>query len=461
MTTADSNSNSSSNDPTPLKDAFAVYVHKLLAERVKVHLFQEALEWKISSASATSSDSGSPAATSASRKRPLPTCSYEILSSEEIKGVSKLRRGYHLVLLTGVTGSVSSISPMARKNISWASRVDFRMKTSEAEGTAILKTIVSNFDITKDLLRVDVYPRSETERICLALQQAAGSTDTNPFEGPILMTKSATNCTHRTVVIIDKGTIYWGTMDKSVTSDKDLMMTKFNHQATEEVLFQASDSKTGADIGPTVDATLPLSRAYYKLEQVWDDVLAHANIPLLSGLDLGACPGGWTQVLVHLAKLSRVVAVDPGRLADRVLALPQVTFVGHALQSKEAATTICNLGKDMLYSHVVCDASLILDNVFDKVVGELLQALPEKNIFALPSCWVITIKLPFKTQHSLARHIARAKEWAPVKLEEIKNLVYPFRKVTVRYTFAHLMANADSERTLIAIMEEEDAPKVS
>ena len=39
--------------------------------------------------------------------------------------------------------------------------------------------------------------------------------------------------------------------------------------------------------------------------------------------------------------------------------------------------------------------------------------------------------------------------------EEIKNLIYPLRQVKVLYTFAHLMANSDSERTLIAIMEEE------
>jgi len=488
-----------------LDNAIAVYVHKLLAERVKSHLLQEALEWRaLTCCSASTTKGSAPKPTTAttttsanSRKRHLAstsaTSAYTILSSEQVTGVSKLRRGYHLLLLTGAetgyhegdndtTGAVSlvslvsSIPPMARRNISWACRIQFQIKNVNVKqqsdhhldtiGTTLWKSIVPHFATKHHSLRVDVHPRTETERICRSLQQAAAAeatspdtastnaADGDPFEGPIPMTMSATKCTHRMVVIITDEDIYWGTMDKSIPSDERLMLTRFNHQATEELLFQAS-KVCGADHTPNTDATIPLSRAYYKLDQVWHDIISQfTQVPLLSGLDLGASPGGWTQVLIHVAKLPQVVAVDPGRLADRVLNLSQVKFVNHSFDSTQGAIEIGTYGQQLQYSHVVCDASILLPVVFDKLVGGLLRAVPD-SIFALPSCWVITIKLPFKTQQSLVRHMVWAKEWAPVRLNEIATLIYPSQNITIKYTFAHLMANSDSERTLIATMEEE------
>ena len=454
--------------PIPLHNAVAIYVHKLIADRVISHILQEELEWKTTTTTKTTLASLDCHDVSRKRSLPIPSIlssssTSRILASEKITGVSKLRRGYHLVLLTSVDSSlVSTISPMARKNISWASQVQFQITYHPSTIGKILLQSMNNFDYLTNKthsLRVDVHPRHDTEHICHALQQAAaGSTlNTDPFEGPISMTKSATRCTHRMVVIIEQDIVYWGTMDRSLPADERLMTTKFNHQATEQIRFQPSNDPTGSDRGPTVtDVTIPLSRAYYKLEQVWQDVLCHLpQIPLQSGLDLGACPGGWTQVLVHKVHLPRVVAVDPGRLANRVLHLPQVQCVQQSLESLEAAMEISRHGKERPYSHIVCDASLILHTVFDKVVGTMLKALPDKSIFTLPSCWVITIKLPFKTLPSLQRHLVRAREWAPTRLEEIKNLIYPLHQVKVQYTFVHLMANSDSERTLVAIMEEE------
>jgi len=68
----------------------------------------------------------------------------------------------------------------------------------------------------------------------------------------------------------------------------------------------------------------PVSRAEHKLREVlryWDLRLPSEG----RALDLGAAPGGWTRVLA--GRVAEVVAVDPGELDERVLALPNVTHL--------------------------------------------------------------------------------------------------------------------------------------
>lgn len=71
-------------------------------------------------------------------------------------------------------------------------------------------------------------------------------------------------------------------------------------------------------------AQRPLNRAELKLREA----LAEFGLtlgPQDRALDLGAAPGGWSRVLAETCR--EVVAVDPAGLDERVLSLPNVTYV--------------------------------------------------------------------------------------------------------------------------------------
>lgn len=93
----------------------------------------------------------------------------------------------------------------------------------------------------------------------------------------------------------------------------------------------------------------PLNRAEVKLREA----IAQFGLELPRegrALDLGASPGGWTKVLAeHVAE---VVAVDPGALDGRVLALPNVR---HLAVRSEALGEVPDLG---LFDVVVNDMNM-------------------------------------------------------------------------------------------------------
>ena len=151
-------------------------------------------------------------------------------------------------------------------------------------------------------LRVDCHPKEITEEICLQLQQQAAAANndttiptttivTDPFEGPIPMTLSASKCTHRLTVIQQcrngtarppfvptTGVSWIAPLLQRMTTDNDdaiIMDLKLNHQAHAEIVRVPADNFTAADVvlaqNRTTDPTAPLSRAYYKLHQVWQD----------------------------------------------------------------------------------------------------------------------------------------------------------------------------------------------
>ena len=170
-----------------------------------------------------------------------------------------------------------------------------------------------------------------------------------------------------------------------------------------------------------VDA--PVSRAYYKLHQVFDDhlkdILPKLRIDNGAGLDLGASPGGWTQVL-HQNGLRPVVAIDPGLLAPRVQTLDGVQHVQGDFSSEESIQAIANAAP---YSAIVCDANLYLE-IF-KQIAQTLEGVAkvlrckERSLLAFPSVFVLTIKFPYKTEESLRRNLAWASEQIPACLQRI------------------------------------------
>ena len=338
------------------------------------------------------------------------------------------------------------------------------------------------------VLRVDCYPRDQTECICQALQLAAldsavfsgfdRQTITDPYEGPLNMTASATKCTHRLTIIrcqqdgeensdLDSSCSYfWGLADRCSTGS--LTEIKLNHQANEDICIVPAANPSLENIQANTDPTAPLSRAYYKLHQVWQDHFywpkgsaiggissgdVHQWLEDKVGMDVGASPGGWTQVLVHCAKLRHVVALDAGRLAARVLELPQVVHVPRTVESVLASS--CHM-EDALptssgtvaYSVLVCDASVRWSTLLEV----LLLPLARKVAWTMPALVVVTMKLPFKSNSSIQRHIDGIEELLPTFMKEMSAAMYPDCPTTVatRCQLVHLMANTDQERTLIA-----------
>ena len=83
--------------------------------------------------------------------------------------------------------------------------------------------------------------------------------------------------------------------------------------------------------------------------------------------------------------------------------------------------------------------------------------------WTLPAVAVVTLKLPFKTSGSIERHVARIRESVPQKLQELSEAMYGSGSsdnkkenvaVATDYQVLHLMANADSERTLVVHFNE-------
>lgn len=82
----------------------------------------------------------------------------------------------------------------------------------------------------------------------------------------------------------------------------------------------------------------PVSRAELKLREA----ISRFGLDLPAGgraLDLGAAPGGWTRVLAE--RMAEVVAVDPGALDPRVLALPNVVH----LPARVEELSVAELGR--------------------------------------------------------------------------------------------------------------------
>jgi predicted rRNA methylase YqxC with S4 and FtsJ domains len=388
----------------------------------------------------------------------------QLLATPTLSGVSKARRGYVLLLLTQVPRNFVELSPFARQNISFVARITHEITSATLSnggiGEEIWKcqnAIANAKELDKLLLRVDCFPRELTEDICLQLQRAAASPQNSiinhPFEGPIAMTKSKSKCTHRLVVIFCNDKFFWGFENRRDHSE--LMEVKLNHEAADEIQVQPADSNLVSKTGTNdiENLQVPVSRAYYKLAQVWEEYLDNLSVHFhfTAGCDLGASPGGWTQVLVHRAKLSKVIAIDAAQLASCVAQLPQTIHVPKEMEKVDLDEF---LARNENYSVVVCDASANAN----EIQPIILQSIQTTQKWAVPAAVVVTMKFPFKTIGSIQRHISKVLDSLPEFLSNMRGLMYQTAtasNISIRYRLEHVMANSDSERTLIALFEKE------
>ena len=403
---------------------------------------------------------------------------------------------------------------------------------------------------------------SSTEPSCNItpeIQKGSGDNSTlcrgsnDPFDGPIPMTMSKSKCTHKLTIIMihqnteatDKMDVYWGIEcrpgSSSSSNDRLIMEIPLNHEAADEIMVapgieqqhrdQHGDvivrmphkrritvpkiihADTSGDSGTAATTIVPLSRAYYKLHEIWYTYLhpRQGNVTLLtpppmdanrvtSAIDLGAAPGGWTQVLLNHMNVTYVLAIDRAQLAspDRFIPSPSSSQVSEShipLQKHifHVPTTIENLNLQdyyencqqqrqhninddtnvvsnngstnddaklippKLFSYLVCDAS-VQWNVLLPMITHQLQLEINKNIiqWTIPSVVIITLKLPFKTIHSIRRHILDIQKQVPNFIQTLSMTMYGNDKaatVSSNYRIIHCMANSDSERTLLVTFE--------
>ena len=378
----------------------------------------------------------------------------------------------------------------------------------------------------------------------------------DPFDGPIPMTMSKSKCTHRLSIVVIRNMettsssdgetirVYWGIECRHGNRNQNnrlMMDLPLNHDAAAEILvipgidhhhhdLQREEKKamtairrkqrqsfsqlavTPKDGSHDSTSIVPLSRAYYKLHEIWYTYLVSAqenrtlfqqlnnsNVAI-SAIDLGAAPGGWTQVLLNHVNVSYVLAIDRAELAhrDRFL-LPcsnnddihrtveqqifhvQTTMEKLNLQlfyenyerkqclDYDHAGTIHQTTYDSttnnttvllppkLFSYLVCDASVQWNLLLPMILQQLQQPINMDVIqWTIPSVLIVTLKLPFKRIHSIRRHVLEIRKQVPLFLQTLSMIMYGKIKSTTivsRYRIVHCMANSESERTLLAFFE--------
>jgi len=433
-------------------DTYTIMVHRLYVDRVKDYLIYPLTDGLFT------------------QQEPQRKCQVTILSKPSAdESFDHEQNLFHLLLFEGIQRPVSKIHPIARQNISWLGRITHRQVIS-SYSSVLTSDIVRNVWTTlkkegdfipnsSNRLRIDCYPRNLVPEMCRQLQLEAcrdlslsiKQPADDPYgDGPIQFAMSRFKCTHRVTLISiqqeresngrsKNHTFYWGVENQR--DHQDILHLKLNNEASNDLLVVPCNNKTGEDINKNdKDPTIPLSRAYFKLEQVWAEYLKqHQNILQQgSGLDLGASPGGWTQVLVNKLKLSKVVAVDAACLAKRVMDLPQVTHIQSMMED-------ANLQSYGPYSIAVCDANVEWSELLDEFSSWILK----KAEWCLPSIFILTMKFPFKRVASIQQNLEKLTKRLPEQLRIMENVLYPGKIVSSWHRIVHLMANSICERTLI------------
>lgn len=356
------------------------------------------------------------------------------------------------------------LSAFARQNISWTTRILF---TAKAKGdlhlSGLAKALYQTCQLDKlvmsqtDKLRVDVHPRHLLEPICQALQQQAAANDSfgrpadaDPFEGNIPMTASRTNCEARLTVVVEQEyhnnnaqsqySYYWGYDQRP--DDNAMIDIRLNHQAQEEIDLVPMAAPDGSEPIPAPAVSTPLSRAYYKLAQVLTDFGSTLSFHNSYGIDVGASPGGWTQVLVHQLLLQHVWAIDKAVLARRITNLSQVTHIPCRLQGwKLHAKSLPPI------SVLVSDASILWRTLWQDVATHIFPLVTWK----LPVLMVFTCKLPHDRSNNVAKQIVAIQQALPVWIDKHLRPCFADDDVTIESHMLHLFANSTSERTMVVL----------
>ena len=455
---------------------YAIMVHRIYRDRV--------LEYLNGDENDNNSKTRGPAHPSMSSTSTQPRF---VLANEQVqqvtKGVSRAKRGFTLLIVAFRLPqfcSISNLSPFARQNISWFGKLQYSSVVNSMKlNKDMLQRLLSPFQklpqcpTAMNNIRLQVHPSDHdlTYSICQQLQQFFDPTVQDPFETsrtPISFTLSKTLCTHRMTIVFlpvmivheDNNIVSSSSFHcyAGVESSDDANSIGLNHQAHDEIIVQACTRDN-----EEMTSCHPVSRAYYKLEQVFREYIHPGREPFVctqsselphsslidhlsqhTAIDMGAAPGGFTQVLVQIGCMNKVMAVDPAQLHPRVMNAPEVQHVKACLAD---ANDLQNKGP---YSIFVCDASIIWNRVFEEY--DLCKSL-SKLQFVLPCVFVITLKMPFKSLGSIQHHVEMMHKRVPEYMEKLAATLFQGQATTLTWKIAHLMANSDRERTLLAFFQ--------
>lgn len=444
---------------------------------------------------------------------------YLLVPTSMEKGPRKSRTGYSLLVLQNCIMSPAQLPPTARRQLSWSGRLSHktemkspsvaekhtiennitgkkRTRSNEHEEDdendsylSIINTVAaeiwkeltsSGFDIDKEVLRIDAHPKpvNSNSEVCLALQRCAKAEMPCTSDNPIKLALSASAVTTViSIVFTSQQVAFWGIAPNKQHFEQ--LNQRLNDYATKEVAVEATDCKSGLNHSSTcqLSSDTPVSRAFYKLAQVFEDEnlldkiaslrgidtcgkdAKHSLLNHGAGLDVGASPGGWTQVLCNQLCIP-TVALDPAVLAKRVESLEGVTHIRAELNSKDA---IAGMSQHAPYSTIVCDACLsnpkaLIEKIFEalkSVKDSLEESRVRKEVITFPLCTVFTLKFPHKTTGSIARFIDATSDALPEYFRRFATLGGP-GNVEVSYKICHLFANSISERTVVAVFHKRD-----
>ena len=498
---------------------YGILCHRQYADRIReALLYSDAGSWLRLAVTSISDEAHSIKHTtvppSENQIDPIRKC--VVIPTPDEKGSRKDRIGFTLMIIHGAVISPADLPPMARKQLSWAGRLThhsvvsddengmYRNIVSRSDPRRNLNSIVreiwhelttrSSYDARRDFLRIDVQPKTYNLEVCAAF------TD---MMHPVLINLacSAAKVSHVINIVLNltpssdaqsptpMSNIYWG-----ISASKEHfenLNQRLNEYATGEIKMVTENDielRDGEE-EDTLPLDIPVSRAYFKLAQVFEDenllkaVAAPHNSDsesstksmktMLShgtGLDIGASPGGWTQVLHKTLHVPTIIALDPASLAKRVMKLQGVNHLRADISSEESLKV---LAYNAPYSIIVCDASVSNANELLVTIAQTLDRVssllkeesnqernsnhPSKDVVAWPFCLVITLKLPYKTVGSIDRNMEKVNKYIPEYLRQISSLGPSSSEdgsgidVEVRYKICHLFANSLSERTLISI----------
>lgn len=166
---------------------------------------------------------------------------------------------------------------------------------------------------------------------------------------------------------------------------------------TDKQMIFSAETSSSIPAGQIVfeeDHENPPSRAYLKIQEslTMANLLNETELPKAGErcFEAGACPGGWTWVLVGLG--ASVYAVDRAELAPELMANPLVIFQAHdAFTLKPQDIGYC----DWVFSDVICYPERLL-----KWVKEWLESGLVKNM-------ICTIKMQGEPEWDVIRQFSQ------------------------------------------------------